>query len=301
MSPPYVAYQPAATSAFRRTDVVSGVDSSTFGEGVRLLPRQIQADVRRLYLVLRAIDDLVDDNHPEATERVEAVERWATGEQVVTAETRVLSELSKRHSMKPLPLLEFCAGMRHDIAGRRIDTEADLERYCQQAGGSVGVMLAEWLGTTHPEGKKKMAALGRATQRTNILRDIDEDRASGRVYIAQTTIARFGLPEPGAREELLRDQIARADRLYEEGIDVIPTLVDGREAMGLATALYREILRQLERDGFGREAGRATIPDWRRHQLIAQHSRHAVRSPQGHTPCHVQPIELPRRSCMPDP
>lgn len=118
-----------------------------------------------------------------------------------------------------------------------------------------------------------MATLGRAMQVTNILRDIDEDRAHGRVYIPRTLIERFGFPTPGAREPLLRELIARADALYEEGEGAIPLLRGGRAAMALSAALYREILRQIERDGFGRRPGRAVVPTWRRQQLIARHRR----------------------------
>jgi phytoene synthase len=127
------------------------------------------------------------------------------------------------------------------------------------------------LGTTHPDGESKIATLGRAMQVTNILRDIDEDLTRGRLYISGTTIERFGFPAPGAREALLRDHIARADALFEEGSGAIPLLVDGRRAIALAASLYREILRQLERDGFGAKPGRATVPIWRIRVLSAKH------------------------------
>ncbi len=41
--------------------------------------------------------------------------------------------------------------------------------------------------------------------------------------------------------------------------------------MALSAALYREILRQIERDGYGRTPGRVTVPAWRRRLLIAKH------------------------------
>ncbi len=167
--------------------------------------------------------------------------------------------------------------MRHDIARASIEDEQDFERYCQQAGGSVGVVLANLLGAAGEDGESKrvlerrMATLGRAMQVTNILRDIDEDLAHGRIYIARTAIERFGFPSPGAREALLRDHIARADALYEDGLGAIALLRDGRRAMALSAALYREILRQIERDGFGRRAGRAVVPAWRRRLLAGRH------------------------------
>ena len=252
-------------------------DKSTFAPGLRLLPAPVREDVERLYRVLRTLDDLVDEDDPRAAQRVQAVERWARDQQADTPETRTLAELERRHPLPRPSLLHFCEGMRHDIARARIDTEEDFTRYCQQAGGSVGIALANLLGAAgdDPECKSqaeaKMATLGRAMQVTNILRDIDEDLSHGRLYIAGTTIERFGFPAPGAREALLREQIASADALYEEGLGAIALLRDGRRAMALSAALYREILRQIERDGFGRTPGRAVVPAWRTRALIAKH------------------------------
>lgn len=244
-------------------------DQSTFAPGFRMLPRDVRDDTHRLYRVLRTLDDLVDEDQPQAADRVEAVERWARGELADTPETVLLKDLSRRHVIPEAAFLDFCQGMRHDIERRIIHTEDDLERYCQQAGGSVGIMLANILGTRGEFGEEKMAMLGRAMQRTNILRDIDEDATHGRLYIAGTTIEEFGAPTPGSRATLLRDQIARADNLYDRASNATHLLARGQRGMGLSVALYREILRQIEREGFGQRAGRAVVPAWRRRLLIA--------------------------------
>lgn len=259
-------------------------DGSTLAPGLRLLPSDIRGDVYRLYDILRKLDDLVDDDQPEAAQRLAAVEDWTRDEQADTYETRILTELSQRHELPKQALLEFCQGMRHDIARAIIHTEEDLELYCQRAGGSVGIMLARLLGSARPEAETKMATLGRAMQRTNILRDIDDDATHDRVYISRSTIERFGAPIPGARADLIRDQIARADALYEQAADATSLLANGQRGMALCATLYREILRQIERDGYGRTPGRVVVPAWRRHLLIAEHllrlhGRHATLAP----------------------
>jgi phytoene synthase len=263
--------QASAPPRAERRASAPALDSSTFSAGIRLLPGALQADACQLYRMLRTLDDLVDENDPRAEQRVEAVERWACGQKADTPETRILSDLSRRYPLPRQAFVEFCHGMRHDLAHTAIETEGDLERYCQYAGGTIGVVLARLFGISHPDGERKMASLGRACQRTNILRDIDEDVAHGRLYIARTTIERFGFPAPGAREALLRDQIARADALYEEGLGALPYLARGRRSMALSAALYREILREIERDGYGRTSGRLTVPARRRRLLIAKH------------------------------
>lgn len=247
---------------------ISGLDRSTFSAPIRLLPDELRHDVSQLYRMLRTIDDLVDERDPEAEPRVRAIERWAQGQRADGPEVRILDELSRRYELPRHAIDEFCAGMRHDLAQAVIETEDDLERYCQHVGGSIGAVLASMLGISSASAEPKLAMLGRAFQRTNILRDIDEDHAHGRLYIASTTIERFGPPAPGAREELLRDQIPRADRLYEEGLRAISQLVCGQRAMAVSAALYREILRQIEREGYGRRPGRAVVPSWREREII---------------------------------
>ncbi|MHB1538878.1 MAG: squalene/phytoene synthase family protein [Solirubrobacteraceae bacterium] len=275
----------AASQAAGRTP--GAADGSTFAPSLALLPRAARADVECFYGVLRTIDDLVDEDDPDAAGRVAALERWAgggaPGDGSGSPEARALEQLDARRPLPRARLLDFCAGMRHDLRRAAIETDRDFDRYCHQAGGSVGIVLAHLLGADgiDPGGagaaqplrevEWRMEALGRAMQVTNIARDIDEDLAQGRLYVPASMIERHGFPAPGAREDLLRELIARADALYEQGERAIPLLRDGRRAMALAAALYREILRQIERDGLGRSPGRAVVPAWRTQELIARH------------------------------
>jgi phytoene synthase len=130
------------------------------------------------------------------------------------------------------------------------------------------------LGTRDPaRARPAAAALGMAMQRTNILRDIDEDMANGRVYVARESLDRLGgatALAPGARGPLLRDQIVRADALYDRGGEGLPLLRRGRRAIAAAAAMYREILRQIERDGYGDAAGRAIVSTRRKLTVSAR-------------------------------
>ncbi len=239
----------------------------TFALACRLLPRAVRDDVYRLYLVFRTLDDLVDDGMADAPERLAAVEAWARGGGPSSREARVLADVDRRHVLPRDALLSFCAAMRSDLAQVEIRTEADLDAYCYGVAGTVGVVMTAVLGVRGDvvDARRDAATLGAAMQRTNILRDIDEDRAAGRVYLAADTVARHGGSiAPGAREALLRDQIARADALYDRGLAGVGRLRTGRAAVRAAGVMYREILRQIERDGYGSRAGRATVPRTRK-------------------------------------
>ena len=245
----------------------------TFALACRMLPRDLRDDVYLLYLVFRTLDDLVDGGLPAAAARVAAVRAWAEGRSGArTREVDILLDLSTRHPIPAAAMADFCAGMEHDLRGGRIDSEAELDRYCYRVAGTVGVVMASLLGTTDPaRGERTAAALGMAMQRTNILRDIDEDLANGRTYLATDTVRRFGGSiAPGDREALLRHQIARADELYEQGVAGIELLLHGRRAVAAASAMYREILRQIEREGYGARAGRAVVPQRRKLAIAAR-------------------------------
>ncbi|HEV2819881.1 MAG TPA: squalene/phytoene synthase family protein [Solirubrobacteraceae bacterium] len=246
----------------------------TFAVSCRLLPREVRDDVHRLYLVFRTLDDLVDHGHPEAQARVEAVEAWCADGTADSREAALLADLAARHPLPRDAVRDFCAGMREDLAGARLSTEADLDRYCYRVAGTVGVVMAELLGVGDREAAlRAAAALGMAMQRTNILRDIDEDLAKGRVYLPREAIDRCGCTlDPGCREALVRDQIARADALYDRGVEGVDLLLRGRRAVGAAAAMYREILRQIEREGYGAQPGRAVVPR-RRKLLVAARAR----------------------------
>jgi phytoene synthase len=245
----------------------------TFALACRLLPRGVRDDVYRLYLVFRTLDDLVDERRPGALEAIEAVERWCDTGAVTSRESALLDDLDVRYRLPRVALRDFCLGMRSDLDGAPILTEAELALYCHRVAGTVGIVMAAVLGTTTPAADAHAAALGKAMQRTNILRDIDEDAANGRVYLARETLDRFGGRfDPGAREALLRDQIARADALYDVGFAGIGLLRSGRYAIAAAGGMYREILRQIEREGYGARPGRAVVSGPRK-LLVAARAR----------------------------
>lgn len=253
----------------------------TFALACRLLPREIRDDVYLLYLVFRTLDDLVDTGDPTAEPRIAAVEAWCAGRPPRSREARLLAGLDRRHDLPRDALADFCQGMRDDLQPFVIDTEADLDVYCHRVAGTVGVVMSAVLGATDPAAPRHASALGQAMQRTNILRDIDEDLGNGRVYLARETLERLcsgRLPPPAQREELLRDQIARADALYDAGMAGICLLPAGRRAIGAAGAMYREILRQIERDGYHPVAGRAVVSRKRKLLVAARTPVPALRA-----------------------
>lgn len=247
----------------------------SFGLAARFLPRDVRNDINLLYLAFRRLDDLVDLEAPsgsaqraDAQQRITAIRTWVDTGAVMdspSGELAIFVDLQRRTPTLPIDAIgAFLDGMERDLAGPVIESDADLDLYCYQVAGTVGRLMAALLGVQTrdaAEADRAARALGAAMQRTNILRDVDEDLANGRVYIPAAALRRAGLDpaamsgptslRDGDRRALYRAEIAHADAEYEIGIAGIRYLQNGRRSIRVAAHLYREILRQIERDGFG--------------------------------------------------
>jgi phytoene synthase len=227
----------------------------TFSLAIRFLPIEVRDDVYLLYYVCRVLDDLVDRRRPEARSRLEAVRRWARGGGPATGtEEIVLQHLVDRHPAIPRDaIVAFCEGQLEGLEPPVIVTEADLDRHSYLVAGTVGRIMAAILGVRDPRADVAARALGIAMQRTNILRDIDEDLREGRIYLPRETLRCFAVADlrHSDRARLLRHEIMLADAWYTQGLAGIRFLERGGRQVRAAALMYRAILRQIEADGLG--------------------------------------------------
>ena len=111
------------------------------------------------------------------------------------------------------------------------------------------------------EGSRDYAVnLGIALQLTNIIRDVGVDLSRGRVYLPQEDLRRFSAPRDalGARHGDRRPfahcshfEVSRAREYFQRAARALPRAEARRlvaaEIMG---AIYQEILRRIERNGY---------------------------------------------------
>ncbi|MFO1539344.1 MAG: phytoene/squalene synthase family protein [Chloroflexota bacterium] len=260
----------------------------TFDLATRFLPGPVRRDVRRLYLVLRTLDDLVDEGDPGADLAVAQVGAWVRDGAVAGREATILADLAARHPLLPRDAVgDFLDGMRADLAGPAHRTAADLDLYCYRVAGTVGRLMAAVLGVR--EGRAADAdaaarALGCAMQRTNIVRDLVEDARGGRIYLDDAALAAAGIDpadaarlladrtalSPEARAVLVGGQVARAEADYAAGLAGIGALRSGGRAIAAAARMYREIGRQVVREEHGARRDRVVISGPRKALLVAR-------------------------------
>jgi phytoene synthase len=121
-------------------------------------------------------------------------------------------------------------GMEMDLTQTRYLDEAGLKRYCQCAGGAMGVLSARVLGFSDPRTLDFARQLGLSMQRATIVRDVGEDARQGRIYLPVDTLQRHEVPAADILQSryserfvaLMREQAEVARTLYREALALLP-------------------------------------------------------------------------------
>ncbi|WP_420454747.1 phytoene/squalene synthase family protein [Rubrivirga sp.] len=262
--------------------------SRTFSLATRLLPRRERLPVAVLYLYCRTVDSLADERSAvigaaAALEEVDELEA-ALGDTLAGRPPtdgphgllwRRLAEVHAAYDLPAGPLRQLLDGARWDLAGRTVETRADLLAYSDLVAGSVGAAMLPFLvrDRADAEGLEVPArALGNAMQITNILRDVGEDwRDLGRCYLPAADLRARGLdlaslvdagpPVRPAYAELAESLMADAEALYDEGGAGIEGL-RRRARVGIRSAarMYREFLNGVRANGYDNLSRRAAVP-----------------------------------------
>jgi phytoene synthase len=174
----------------------------------------------------------------------------------------------RKYGIPPEYCFELMEGVRRDLSPQRYRTFDELYRYCYQVASVVGLTTIRIFGYESEAALPLAEKCGIAFQLTNILRDIAEDAALGRLYLPEDELRRFDLrPEdllqarPGARfAEFMEFQWARANRYYEEAAPLLGMVRPAcRPALWAMVAIYKGILQRIRRMGYDVYAARARL------------------------------------------
>jgi phytoene synthase len=240
---------------------------TSFYYAFRMLPAPKRRAIFAVYSFCRVVDDCVDEADGEGEA---GLDRWLEEARRCYAgapATEIGRELKDAVSRFPIPqrsLEDIVAGCRMDLRPTRYATFADLRVYAERVASAMGLCAIEIFGYQDARTRDYAVLLGLALQLTNILRDVAEDAAKGRVYLPQDELRRFGVGEeevlaaarPGFRKgpglsALLAFQGERARAHFEQARVALPR-VDRRamlpaEIMG---AVYRALLEKMASQGW---------------------------------------------------
>jgi phytoene synthase len=163
------------------------------------------------------------------------------------------------YGLKGEHLQAIISGMEMDLDQTRYLDFAGLQRYCWHVAGVVGILSASIFGVTQGDTLLFAEKLGLAFQLTNIIRDVGEDGRKGRIYLPVNELQQFNVTAAdilNARhsdnfERLMRFQVERAQRVYDEAFALLPRQDRRAQRPGLMmAAIYRTLLKEIEHDGF---------------------------------------------------
>ncbi|HEV8250412.1 MAG TPA: squalene/phytoene synthase family protein [Gaiellaceae bacterium] len=235
---------------------MSSARGSTFYYGIRLLPREKREALFAVYALARRIDDIADGDLP-ADEKL----------RLLGEERACLPAGSAFH--------DLIDGAEMDVRGATYQTFDDLLVYARRVGGSIGRLSLDVFGTNDRAAAEPLADdLGVALQLTNVLRDIREDLARGRVYIPAEDLERFGVtldPPSGPVADLVRFEAARAEEWFARGLRVLGYL-DRPCATSVAAmaGMYRRLLARIEREPESVLERRVSLPVWEKGWVAAR-------------------------------
>jgi presqualene diphosphate synthase len=171
---------------------------SSFYTGMRILPRGQREAMFEIYAFCRAVDDIADDPGPREG-RLAALENWRgeIGALYAGAPAARLAGLARAVCDFDLQCEDFFAvidGMEMDVrTDIRAPDRTTLDMYCDRVACAVGRLSVRVFGMPHEAGLALAHHLGRALQLTNILRDLDEDAAMGRLYLPREALRDTGI------------------------------------------------------------------------------------------------------------
>lgn len=238
---------------------------SNLAFALAVLPRRKRDDMGVFYAFCRVVDDIADDPGYSLAVRRAGLQRWRDliqgriTEPLTGIETEFVS-LCRRYDLKKADLEAIVTGVEMDLEPLRFETAAELKRYCYHVASAVGLVSIEIFGYTDPATRVYAEQLGYALQWTNILRDVGEDAAAGRLFLPGEDLKRFDLtggmilgrnPDRAKFQRLMKYETGVARAYYSAAAAVLPkadrSSMRSAELMG---RIYSRILDEMEADGF---------------------------------------------------
>jgi len=262
--------------------------AKNFYYGFAVLPGRKRNALSAVYAFMRRCDDIVDDNalsrearHTKLLEWLDKVHRALAAQPTDDAVLLGLADAQRRYQI-PVGLLdELAFGTAADLDYGHIEppgsvplvpryqTFEELRQYCYGVASVVGLVCIKIFGYRDPAAEPLAERCGLAFQLTNIIRDVKEDAALGRVYLPQQDLAQFGLSAddlaaaqvdmPRLRP-LLAMEADRARECYRAG-DLLISLVneDSQPALWVLITIYRRLLEKIAANGFDVFGGRVRL------------------------------------------
>ena len=279
-----VPWTPAPAQLVMAYSVCRGITrtaAKNFYYAFLVLPRRKREALCAVYAFMRRCDDLADDPTLSLADRRQKLETWLDalhraqqGQPTDDPILLALTDAQRRYHVPAGLLDELAHGTAMDVVDAstadvsaqeaapsaapalavQYKTFEDLRGYCYRVASVVGLVCIHVFGYKNPEAEPLAETCGLAFQLTNIIRDVKEDAAQGRVYLPEEDLAKFGLssvdilstPDPARLRPVLALEADRAREFYRAGDDLIPFVSeDSQPALWVLITIYRRLLEKI--------------------------------------------------------
>ncbi len=272
-------------------DEAGRASGSSFYAGMRILPRPKREAMYAVYDFCRAVDDVADGDwhksNPAGDPRAELAAWRADIDAIYAgghgARTETLAPHVARFGLDRADFHAVIDGMAMDLDGPVVAPEAaTLDLYCDRVASAVGRLSTPIFGVEREPGRRLAHHLGRALQLTNILRDVDEDAAIGRLYLPREALAMAGIATSVPQAVTAHPALARACApLVAQARDHFAqakSIMDASprravKAPRLMASAYADVLERVSERGFAPPRERVGVNKWR---LLGAVVRYAV-------------------------
>lgn len=255
-----------------------------------VLPKAKRQALCAVYAFMRRCDDIADDDTMSLRERRQRLNDWLEGlhrslaghasdDPVLLA----LTDAQRRFRIPVEQLDELAIGTAMDVQevlprdeprnstdGLAVHyrTFEDLYLYCYRVASIVGLVCIRVFGYKDPAAEALAERCGIAFQLTNIIRDVKEDAAVGRVYLPQEDLVRFGISagelssatDATRFRELLAFETARAREYYQSADQLIPYIdEDSQPALWVLVSIYKRLLEEIAARQYDVFSGRVSL------------------------------------------
>jgi 15-cis-phytoene synthase len=273
-----IPWTPAPPQLIMAYSVCKGItrrSAKNFYYAFLVLPRRKREALCAVYAFMRLCDDITDDPKLSLPERRQKLDTWLDalhraqqGQPTDDAILLALTDAQRRYSIPAGLLDELAHGTAMDVEQAEASAQTtsapgltiqyktfeDLRLYCYRVASIVGLVCIHVFGYRDPAAEHLAERCGLAFQLTNIIRDVKEDAAMGRIYLPEEDLAKFELsasellqsPDPARFRPLLALEADRSREFYTSGDALIPYVTeDSQPALWVLVTIYRRLLEKI--------------------------------------------------------
>jgi phytoene synthase len=250
----------------QQSQTITQKSASNLALAFIMLPRAKREAMSALYAFCREVDDVADEETKPVAERRRQLSAWREDIRRACENkspqfplNREFQPVIQQYGLRYELFDELIKGCEMDLDTLRYRSFDELDSYCYRVASAVGLLSIEIFEYRNPACRDYAIYLGKALQLTNILRDVRNDAARGRIYLPETELRKFQVEESeilasaySGRYFALANAVAlRAKSFYQLALKTLPP--EDRRSMVAAElmgSVYWRLLQKLERQRF---------------------------------------------------